>query len=185
MARANAVAILVGAPRTGKTTLTKAIIEASKKKVLIYDVNNEEAYDDFKRMPLKKIPGWRSGKFKVFTDDPEELIYQIYQNVRNATIIFEDATSYINRDTTKYLRKILVSRRHMNLDIIFSFHSLNQVPPMIYEMSNYISLKKTNDTIQKVKGLNKLPNPDDVLKAFDKVRNSKDPYITVTVKTNV
>ena len=185
MARPNAVAILVGAPRTGKTTLTKAIIEGSHKKVLIYDVNNEEAYNGFKRMPLDKLPVWRGGKWKVFTDDAEDLIYQIYQNVRNATIIFEDATSYINRETAKYLRKILVSRRHMNLDIIFSFHSLNQVPPMIYEMSNYISLKKTNDTIQKVKGLSKLPNPDDVLKAFEKVRKSKDPFVTVTVKTNV
>ncbi|MEL6558341.1 MAG: ATP-binding protein [Bacteroidota bacterium] len=185
MPRPNAVAILVGAPRTGKTTLTKKLIEASNKKVLIYDVNNEEAYDDYKRMPLKKLRGWKGGKWKVFTDDAEELIYQIYANVRNATIIFEDATSYINRDTAKYLRKILVSRRHMNLDIIFSFHSLNQVPPMIYEMSNYISLKKTNDTIQKVKGLNKLPNPDDVMKAFTKVHKSKDPFVTVTVKTNV
>lgn len=181
-ARPNYVIVLVGAPRTGKTFYLDNLIAKEKKKVLIYDVNNEKNWRKYPQMALHQVPLWKSGKYRLFTDDTEQLFTHIYQSVRNASIVLEDATSYINNNTAAILKKILVSRRHWNLDVYLTFHGLNMVPPLVYELCNFIVVKKTNDNVRKLKRIDKIPNPDELLTAWEYVKNSKNQYEQKTVK---
>ncbi len=182
--RANAVVVFVGKPRTGKTVELLKSIDRDKKKVLIYDLNNEPKYRKFPKMPLDKLPTWKAGKYRVFTHDAAGLLKDIADNVRNATVVLEDATSYLNSNTNAILQKLLVSRRHWNLDIFLTFHSLNRVPPLVYEMSNFIVIKKTQDSSRKLYKMDKIPNPDALIEAWKRVNASPNEFEQITIQTN-
>lgn len=182
--RSNAVVVFVGRPLTGKTYFINQLLDQEQKKVLIYDLNNEPKYRHFPKMTVDKIPYWKSGKYRVFTPDADELLEAIQKDVRNATIVLEDATSYITANTTRILRKILVSRRHWNLDIFLTFHSLNLVPPVVFELCNYVVVKKTHDSEKKLAKIDKIPNPEQLLKAWQKVMKDKNEFKQITVQTH-
>ncbi|MEQ8628096.1 hypothetical protein [Ekhidna sp.] len=185
MIRPNYVTVLVGAPNTGKTTELLKLVNAIPKRALIFDLNNEEKYRAFPRMALGKLPSWKresKSKYRIFHSEPEIVIQSIHDNLRNATLVLEDATSYMDPSTTRVIRKILVSRRHWNLDIFLTFHSLSVVPPVVFSMCNWIVLKKTNENMKKIKGMDKLPNPDELVKAWEKVNAHKDPYFQQTIR---
>lgn len=182
--RANCVVVFVGRPRTGKTFYINQLIENEKKKVLIYDLNNEQKYRHYPKMDIGQLPAWKAGKYRLFTDDAEKLLDYIHLHVRNATIVLEDATSYINNNTTKILRKILVSRRHWNLDIFLTFHGLNMVPPVVFELCNFVVVKKTNDNEKKLARIDKIPNPDQLINAWKKVMKDKNEFKQITVRTH-
>lgn len=182
--RQNLIVVIVGKPNTGKTFYTLRLIDKAKKKVVIFDLNNEEKYRKFKLVNTAEVVRLKSGKVRTFTNQPEQLLQAVHDHVRNAMVIFEDSTSYVNSSTTQLFRKILVSRRHWNLDIIFTFHSLNLVPPVIFELCNYVVVKKTQDTEKKLRRIDKIPNPDELLTAWRTVQASKDPYAQMTVQAH-
>ena len=128
--RANYVILIVGFPKTGKTTYLVELIKTLKT-VLVFDFNNEEKYSFLPSMPPEKLPAWKQvGRFRIFNDDTDGFLEQLYAHAYNTAIVFEDSTAYVRSHIQDPLRKLIVSRRHRNLDLIFTFHSLNQVPPI-------------------------------------------------------
>jgi hypothetical protein len=177
--RHNVVINRVGAPRTGKTTHVLKLIEesATARGVLIFDVNNEEKYQRFPLMPLDKLQHWKkTGIYRLFSDDDQAIIQALYKWAYNCLIVFEDATAYIRPNVQDEIRKLLVSRRHRGLDMLFTFHSLNRVPPLLYEMTNYIVLGKTNDPLDQSSSISKVPNFATVRAAWDRVQAHPSPY---------
>ncbi|MEZ0610457.1 hypothetical protein ACAW74_18225 [Fibrella sp. WM1] len=177
--RHNVVILRAGAPRTGKTTHTQKLIEAASKVrgVLIFDVNNEKAYADYPLMTVQQLRKWKStGIYRLFGDDDEAVLSAIYRHAYNCMIVFEDATAYIKPNVQSEIRRLLVSRRHRNLDMLFTFHSLNRVPPLLYEMTNYLVLGKTNDGIENGGTLQKVPNFALVKEAWARVQAHASPY---------
>ena len=177
--RPNYVTVLIGAPNTGKTTELLKLIGSIGKRQLIFDLNNEPKYKTFPSMPVDRISRWRADSLKtyrIFHSEPEVVIQKIHDHLRNAVLVLEDATSYIDPTTTRILRKILVSRRHWNLDIFLTFHSLATVPPLVFGMCNFIVLKKTNENAKKIKGMDKIPNPNSLLQSWEEVNTHMDPY---------
>src|SRR5690606_21657191 len=68
-------------------------------------------------------------------------------NSRNGVFVFEEATIFFNtRGTDKTLNKILVRKRHTNNTIILVFHSLRAIPRYVYDLCNYMVVRKTNDS---------------------------------------
>lgn len=123
--------IIVGATGTGKTTYIKSLLQKvpNKKCLYIYDVNNE--YAEFFPYPLIGI----------------EDFMEKTQFMKHGIFVLEEATIYLNnRSSNEHLVNLLVRKRHTFNTIILVFHSMRSVPRYIYELSNYITIFKTNDS---------------------------------------
>lgn len=186
--RPNYVIVLVGARRTGKTTELVKLIDKCKKKVLIYDINNEKIYRKYPQMNLSQLPAWRSGKYRIFAP-PEVMLEKILEcskppapyHLRNTAIILDDASKYIFPNSTRMLKDLLVSCRHWNQDIFLTFHSISVIPPEVFTYTNYLLIKKTSENIKKIRSMDKVPNPEEVIKAWEAVVAHKDQYYQKTV----
>jgi hypothetical protein len=156
--------IIVGATNTGKTFYLKKFLDKipNKNALLIYDVNNE--YKNYFNYPL--IPF-------------EDFVYKA-SLCEHAVMVFEEATIFLNnRSCNEDLYNILVRKRHTDNYIFLVFHSLRSIPRYIYELSNYITIFKTNDTpYLSAKEL----KDERIEEIMERVKNSKNIHINVTLK---
>ena len=155
--------IIVGATGTGKTTYIKNMIKRVNKNALfIYDVNKE--YASYFPYPFVD--------FETFIESASR--------VHKGVIVIEEATIFLsNRSSSDYLKSILVRKRHTGTFVILVFHSMRSVPRYIYELANYITIFKTNDssdmTAKELK--------DERLEVImNEVKASKTKYFSKTLK---
>ena len=155
--------IIVGATNTGKSTLVKSLIKrANKSALFIYDVNNE--YKDFFPYPFVD--------FETFINSATR--------IKNAVLVIEEATIFLNnRGSCDALKEILVRKRHTNVAIFLVFHSMRSIPRYIYELSNYITIFKTNDSADMTA---KELKDSRIEKIMLDVRNNKNKFYNKTLK---
>lgn len=173
------IVVYAGMPGCGKTTQIMKQIAAflkqhPKEKVIIYDINREKAYKDFPAISLEQIPHVKSGVYRIVEPDYNLVLATFVETFRNGLLILEDANFYLTAARNMTLWKILVSRRHMGMDVVLTFHSLARIPPYLYEMLNYIILFKTNENIDRVQ--NKIPNFDKVESIKNKINKNPNKY---------
>lgn len=156
--------LVIGHTGQGKSTFVKNFIK--NRNCLVFDVNNE--YPDLES-DLKKPRA-------KFVGLPSEFIEQCFKR-RNTNLVFEEATGFLRGAVNMKLQKLIIEKRHKNNNLLFIFHSINRVPPVIYEISNYIILFKTND--QETTILNKYPM---LLKPFRELKKAPK-YTHKTIKT--
>ena len=120
--------LVVGGTGSGKTTfIKKYVVNNYKGTKYIFDINNE--YKEGLMMPMEKFLGAVKG-------------------VSNSLIIFEEATIFFsNKGDVSALRYLLVSKRHRNNIILFTFHSLQSIPLNIFSLCDLLVLHKTNDNV--------------------------------------
>jgi len=124
--------LVVGKTGSGKTTLVKSLLKkANKKSLFLYDVNNE---------------------YKEFVTEAVELDFDIFaeraKNLTNAVILFEEATIFLsNKGSNFNLKNILVRKRHTKNTVILVFHSFRTIPRYVFDLCNFIAVKKTSDNI--------------------------------------
>jgi hypothetical protein len=156
--------IIVGATGTGKSTFLKSILNKVKNKnsLFIYDINNE--YKDY--FPYDFI-------------DFEDFVIAA-SNVENSIQIYEEATIFLNnRSCNRYIIDILTRKRHTNNFVFLVFHSMRSVPRYIYELSNYITIFKTNDS----PGMTSRELKDERLESIMlHVKNNKNSHYCETLK---
>jgi Cdc6-like AAA superfamily ATPase len=156
--------IIVGATGTGKTTYVKSLIAKvpNKKALFIYDVNNEYAeYFPYKLVGIEDF-------------------MEKTQFISGGVFVLEEATIYLNnRSCNTYLQELLVRKRHTNNTIILVFHSMRSVPRYIYELSNYVTVFKTNDAPDLTARELKDARLETIM---TEVHNSKKPYYSKTLK---
>lgn len=155
--------IIVGATGTGKTTEVKSrISNVNPANLMIYDVNNE--YQDFYNKPF--------GDFKDFAAEARA--------ATNKVIVFEEATIFLNnRSRDNQLVDILVRKRHTNNMIFLNFHSFRTIPRYIYDLSNYIILFKTNDSVELIE---KKYEDERLTKLFLYNQQSEDKHVKSELK---
>ncbi len=139
MARSAKCTIIIGTNNTGKSTLTKSIIEKASNRALVVDYSGKakiwNEYDWLhinRKEDCKNFEGIRRYPYSGYEDKTFEYIYK---NVKQATIVFDDCANYIKQDVKKahpYLKKILVDYRHIPLDLFFIVHSVNDLAPTIW-----------------------------------------------------
>jgi hypothetical protein len=158
----------VGRRKSGKTHLTKQLLNKLKKKgytdFLIYDPNGE--YTEFYTGELLPI--------KDFLKKAVE--------VKDTIVVFEEATIFFRHAPDEEVLNLCVRSRHRKGEkglgnfIIFNFHSLRSVPLYILDHLDVIQIKKTNDNTANVK--TKFKDFPEVWGAFLMAQNSKEPYFT-------
>lgn len=159
--------LIVGAPGMGKTNFTQSKVRLVHSTALyINDVNAE--YTEF-------FQG-------EFIEDFEEAAKHM-ATLTQSLIVAEEATAFLsNKGGNKWIKKMLVSKRHKQNLIFLVFHSLRGIPREIYDLCNCVVLFKTADdeTLVRTRFDNpKLTEAFLELKKADLIPNpdpSKDPY---------
>lgn len=186
--RQNTLSAIVGMQGVGKTTfIVKDLIAPlmKTKGVLIYDYSSEKKYRNIPIINLSDLKRWQSnGVYRVFDPDPVKVFQEFYRSLRNCFLICEDAKSYMKPTLNEDIAKVLGLRRQLGLDIICNFWALENVPTTVFTYSNYITIFKTRDKEEKLYSLDKIPNPDDVIKVWRKVQEHPNKHYNLTVATN-
>lgn len=151
--------LVIGHTGQGKSTVAKKLCKSAGKQPYIFDVNNE--YEGY--------PRHIDGDFSTFLDEVNEKT--------DTNVIFEEATGYLSGRIGDRVKKLVINKRHRRNNYIFLFHSIADVPPFLYRLSNYIYLLKTADLYETVK--QKEPK---LLNAWQKLQ-SAPKYSKIIIQT--
>ena len=180
--RTNQVFMLIGKRKTGKTTVGRALIDASlHKKILVVDTFEHPDYKDFETITTDMLPRWKSGRKRILYREDEDL-QAINEHVRNTLIVLEDCTKYITGDISKPVKGIIFDSKQKNNDVIMMYHGFSYAPPKLLANVNYITLFKIGENIDNYKS--KIPNYEIIYKAHKAIQASKNPYINKTFLVN-
>lgn len=154
--------LIIGMTGTGKSFETKKILKKFPKlDKYIFDVNNEYGVENLPTL--------------------EEFLNTVVK-VENSVIVFEEATVFFStRGRSEQVVNLLVRKRHTKNIIIFIFHSIRAVPSYIYELCDYVYIKKTNDTVKRIKSTH---DSEKLIEIFEdvKINSNLEPYYTVKVR---
>lgn len=188
MQRTNKVILLAGTRGVGKTDFIKPLVKNSNlPKKLIVDTfdtpvwHNLETHNrpEWKNInvpivEMKNFKNWKSGTYRSFSSDTEQMMSAIQKDVTNCFIVFEDATKYVRANLQKDVRNFVLDSKQKNLDILFVFHSLASIPRELARISDILVIKKTSEALDTTLK-NKFPTSK-FEKAFLDVQQSKDRY---------
>ena len=122
MQREPKIFVVIGGRGTGKTYFLEHLLHPGNTLVI----------------ELVKTNRWQ-GYQKVFYDDFETGSLS-YKDIANKKIVFEDATSYISSNMKNDLKKLIINSKQLGCDVYIVLHSLNIIPPFLYNLLNYIIL---------------------------------------------
>lgn len=182
--RSNHVHLIAGGRGTGKTTLAKLMAEKLEKnfpKQLTVDTFHNPLYHHLPVLERSKLSMWRKGKYFMFHSDPDELIQDLNENVRNTVIIFEDATKFIDKQLTKPMKALIVDSKQKNNDIFLLFHYLLAIPSDLIRIgSDYLHLFKTEEDFTSYYR-SRFVNPA-IEKTWNQVKDNPDFHFHKTIK---
>lgn len=127
----------------------------------IFDINNEYI--------LPTDAGGMKPQTRHISCNAEQFILNA-KKIKNTNIVWEDATGYVRGKQQKELIQLVQQRRHSFNNWIFLFHSINRIPPEIFEFSNYVFIFKTGDNL---KAIEQKFNNQKLNAAFTQINN---PY---------
>jgi hypothetical protein len=153
MERLNQIILVIGRRGEGKTWFTlNKLLPKMKLKKLVVDVFDHPDYSQFgKSISLHHFDRFNtSGKnARIYGYDINDLMPLINTKISNTVILFEDSKRYIEPNIQKDFRRLIIEHRNKNIDLVFQFHNLADVPPYLAAMYNVVVLFRTNDNFDK------------------------------------
>lgn len=139
--------IIVGTNGTGKTTLTKQLINT--RKTLVVDPDGLE-WAQIPTIDIQEITLLKEGKHaRIIAPDYKDIIELV--NYRNGNLVLDDCRYYVRSRIEEGVRQLLVRRRQKDVDIFAVAHSLNEVPPTFWTFATHLVLFKIKDNPQRLK----------------------------------
>jgi|TARA_R110000803_G_scaffold145554_1_gene211368 ABC-type Mn2+/Zn2+ transport system ATPase subunit len=139
--------IIVGTNGTGKTTLTKQLING--RKTLVVDPDGLE-WSNLPTIDIDEITQLKDDKHaRIIAPAYKEIIELI--NYRNGNLVLDDCRYYVRSRIEEGVRQLLVRRRQKDVDIFAVAHSLNEVPPTFWTFATHLVLFKIKDNPQRLK----------------------------------
>jgi hypothetical protein len=183
--RVNIIGLVIGTRGTGKTTYLKGdeklkiegiidiyIDRDPKQKILIVDLFDNPIWKNIPQITTEKLARWKSGIYRIYSQNFLSLTAIINTHCYNTIIIFEDATKYVGSKLDDNLKQLLLDSKQKNNDIFFAFHYMQAAAPDLVRIADYVVLFKTNETFTNTIR-NKYPHPD-IERAFKEVGAHKD-----------
>ena len=147
---AHQTALLIGKPRSGKTSLLYSLFKSQKLLKKTY-------HRIYIFQPAASRASMRD---KIFDELPEDHLYEELSRENLETvldmikcdhkdhhqcIIFDDMTAYLkNKDTLQILKEMIFNRRHLHLSIFFLVQTWFSVPKDIRKLFNNIFVFKVS-----------------------------------------
>lgn len=119
--------MIIGMTGQGKSKFVKDLIHG--KKSYVFDVNKE----------YQGISTEQNN-----TCDEKNFIIECGKR-KNTYCVFEEATGFFNGKIPSDLKKLIIGKRHSGNVYLFLFHSIQDAPPGLVRLCNYVVLFKTND----------------------------------------
>ena len=185
MNRLNLVTAILGKRGCGKTTYTLALIDKYRqshpdKRILIMDTLDHPAYGYIPTMTPDMMGRWiRPTTYRMYGSNTDEMLAAIANDLKNALVIFEDASKYIRKNLQPEVRAFVLDSKQKNLDLLFLFHGFSFVPPELFRVLDMITIFKTDNPEYRRA---ELVAYEDILAAYSRVMKSPDPYIKETVR---
>lgn len=187
MERSNLIYILVGRRKCGKTTLALKLVNAQAKRAIVIDTQRHPTYIDLGYTVVEsmdELMAHRKTKENIYVvhSDATQVIDTINRHFVNCIVTLEDAGKYYPetvRNATPE-KTMIVDCRKRNMDVIFMFHFLKEIPDYLIKNYDYLVLFKTGDSLT-VK-LHRFPNWDTVQKKMLKVRKSNNPHANEVIR---
>ncbi len=178
--RENIIGIICGNRGVGKSTFLIEAIEAHPKKVLVYDLDDNDKYHRYQLISPEHLSRWKGGVKRIITPDTDLVFNTLVEHTNNALLIFEDATKYIDSDPPKAIRQLVLASKQRNLDIFFTFHTYRSIPPKLFSWADVLEVFKTGEDISQFK--NKIPQFERVEKVHAEVEKHKNRFFHKTVR---
>jgi hypothetical protein len=144
------------------------------------DTFDHPAYRHIPRINCAMLPRWRgAGVFRIFGECTDQTLEYIDKYVRNALILFEDATKYIEPNLPKEVKRFIFDSKQKNLDLMFMFHGFSYCPPKLLRATdNAIIFKCDNPDYRK----KEIVGYEEIKQAWTEVMNDPNPYAQKTVR---
>jgi hypothetical protein len=160
--------LLLGKPRSGKSSLMWSMLKSKKMLNKVYDniflFQPSHSRDSIKNNIFKK-----HNKEKMFDELSYEALYSVIEAIKatdkdeNNVIIFDDQSAYLkNKDTLQLFKELIFNRRHLHTSIFFLNQTFMSVPKELRRLFSNIFLFKV--------GQNELTNVFNELVEDDNVR---------------
>lgn len=189
--RTNKVTLIIGGRNEGKTDFIKNLIYPLKQQVIICDTFDVPVWRNFKtflhpervseEITMCQVEGMMKAKQKairVINSNTDLIFDHIQHHVWNRFIVIEDATRFVDANVQDNVKNFVLDTKQRNIDLVFTFHSLSDVPPKLIRWSDYITLFKTQENYTSTIR-NKIPNQK-IEKAFERVKQMPK-YANLTV----
>lgn len=143
------VMIVLGKKGTGKTTYVRRLIKQAlsvRRRVLVVTPN----LDDFTSIPLvhprypQRIASYRGARRVVCVAEPKQ-VDEICKVFRHGLLVLDDCRAYLDDKPSIYLKNMLISARHYDVDVIAVGHGFTTVPPQFFAYATHFMLFATTD----------------------------------------
>jgi len=186
--RTNQVSAIIGTRNTGKTVFCKEVIQAYKnqhpgQKILIVDTLDHPSYNLIAAIDTDQLKRWkRPAVYRIFgnLEKMSEILSIIDKDLKNALIIYEDASKYINKIMQGEIRRLIFDSKQKNIDIIFIFHGFVSMPPELFRQMDALTIFKTGDSPASRK--NDMVNYTEIEAAHAAVMKDKNRYAHKTIR---
>lgn len=189
--------LLIGAPRSGKSTFTVNLIKKYPLNVIIvkHTSNINDATHAF--LTEKTTDNIRQGvaqgkyaKCKMAFSDKKSYIpflNWVKSNYRNGLLIIDDATIFERDRLSLEMTDIVSMRRHYGLDVLLIYHGFTLCPIDQFVFANNLIIFNTNDELSYKK--NKIPQYERIIAARNQAKKnyaSNDTRVKYTpVRVNI
>ena len=160
--------LLLGKPRSGKSSLMWSMLKSKKMLNKVYD-NVYLFQPSHSRESIKNNIFKKHSKDKMFDELSFTDLYNVVERIKgtdkdeNNVIIFDDQSAYLkNKDTLQLFKELIFNRRHLRTSIFFLNQTFMSVPKELRRLFSNVFLFKV--------GQNELTNVFNELVEEDNVR---------------
>ncbi len=161
--------IILGFNGTGKSTLTRRIIESyvakPGRKALIITPDAAE-WTDYPETEIKKasdlnFEGIRRYIWTYINKDDQAAMMLVRDYYFDGFLAFDDCRSYLMASTNDWLKYLYIRRRQKMIDLFLIAHGFTDVPPQAFTNCTDLFLFKTVDNI--IRRKDELRNLDEMM----------------------
>lgn len=136
---------IVGTNGTGKTFLANQFVEKELGrggKVLVVTSHDNE-WTQFEDLDVFDHFTTGGKRMLMFPDEENATIRRISEKMYKGLLVFDDCGGYLGDKPPDSFKHLMISRKQLMLDILFTAHSLRDLPKMIFSYNPVLILKNT------------------------------------------
>lgn len=172
---------IVGTNGTGKTYLANEFVknELGKGGKVLIITSHDNEWTQFEE--LGTFNDFHSGgrRIVMYPDEENETIRRVSEKFFKGLLVMDDCGGYLGNNPPKFFKQLMINRKQLMMDILFTAHSLRDLPKAIFAYNPVLIMKNTTAGIE---GREKILASNGALETVEKaikeikIKSKKDPY---------